>query len=78
MGDLTEAMATGDPRTQLVAMRDHLARRLEEAEDRSAAPIAARLADVVERLADLPDSEEVDSVDDLASRRTRRRAAAQG
>ena len=77
--DLVEAMASGDLRVQLTAMRDHLAGQLRDCRRADAtAPIARQLQAVVTQLEALPNSERESAVDDLAAARAARRAAAAG
>jgi hypothetical protein len=75
---LTEAMASGDQRRQLTALRDYLARRLDEpwTHGRDAAPLAQRLADVITKLAELPDPTGESEIDELERARRERRARA--
>jgi hypothetical protein len=70
----TETIASGKYDAQLLALRDHLAERLETAGHREAAPLARQLAIVLERI-NAQSKPEVSSVDDLAAKRSRRRAA---
>jgi hypothetical protein len=54
---LSAAVATGDYRKQLEALRDDLAASIEGLTERQVvhkAPLAKQLADVLQRLADLP------------------------
>jgi hypothetical protein len=71
---IREAVSTGDHTKALVALRDHLAERLESAANREAAPLARQLRDVLAEL-DAEPSEGANPVDDLAARRTARRSA---
>ncbi len=71
----SETIASGQYDAQLIALRDHLAERLESAAHREAAPLARQLAIVLERIA-AQSKPEVSSVDDLAAKRSRRRAKA--
>lgn len=75
---LPEIVATGDRRKSLEAVRDHLARNLVDAEGREVATIAKELRNVMAELYSLPGEREGSKSDELAERRARRRAAAQG
>lgn len=75
---LPSVVATGDRRKSLEAVRDLLADRLVEASTREAAPIAKELRNVMAELYSLPGEREGSKSDELAERRARRRAAAQG
>ena len=72
---LVAAVASGDRREALLALRDELARRLVDA-DRDAAPIARQLTIVLREIEQLPVPGEKSRVDDLAKRRAQRRTAA--
>ena len=67
--------ATGDRRAALVALRDHLAKTLETA-DRDVASLARQLQAVLREIDELPTLQQESTVDDLANRRTARRAKA--
>jgi hypothetical protein len=73
---LEDVVAAGDHRKSLEALRDYLARRLDEpwTHGRDAAPLAQRLTDVIEKLAALPDPAGVSQIDDLERARRERRA----
>ena len=71
---LVAAVASGDRREALLALRDELARRLVDA-DRDAAPIARQLTIVLREIEQLPVPGEKSRVDDLAKRRAVRRTA---
>jgi hypothetical protein len=73
--NFSDALKSGDHRISLEAMRDKLADSMNLAEPNEIAPIAARLQAVLAELASLP-SVEASEVDELASRRDARRAAA--
>ncbi len=75
---LPAVVATGDRRKSLEAVRDLLADRLIEAGTREAATIAKELRNVMAELYSLPGEREGSKSDELAARRDRRRAAAQG
>ena len=70
---LTKAVASGDLRKSLEALRDLLAARLEGAEARESAALARQLHEVLLRIAALPVKEK-SKLDELAKRRTRRQA----
>lgn len=67
---LGEAVRAGDLRSQMVALRDYLARRLDDfPHPRDAAPLAKQLAEVLVKLDELPDvSGEASPVVDLTAR----------
>lgn len=72
---LTQAVATGDRPVALRALRDKLARQIDESDSgRDVAALAARLQAVLNDLDNLPNTAEVSAADDLASRRRARRA----
>lgn len=71
-------MDTDTPRARLQALRDHFAARLEAAEDRDATAMGRLLRDIDADLAALPDGAEVSSADEIAERRTARRANSSG
>lgn len=73
---LREVVAAGDRRASLIALRDELAKRLQDA-DRDVAPISRQLLLVLRELDQLPTPAEESKVDELANRRARRRAASQ-
>lgn len=60
-----------DYRTRLLALRDRLETAIEGAGDRELAPLAARYADVLDRVRALPEERTGDVVDDLTARRAR-------
>lgn len=82
---LTTVVAAGDHRESLEALRDRLAREIEDGQCCKAcggpvtsqtAPLAKQLADVLKALAALPSGKEKSIDDDLAERRAARRAQA--
>lgn len=75
--EFAKTIAEGKYDAQLLALRDHLAERLESAAHREAAPLARQLAIVLERIA-AQSKPEVSRVDDLASKRAARRSEATG
>lgn len=75
---VSEAAETGDRRKALEAIRSSLATAIEAAEPRELAPLVKQLRETLAELDELPTGEERSLVDDLASRRAERRAAAQG
>ena len=78
MSDLRAEVGSGDRYRALVALRDRLAGDLEGLDARYVAPLAKQLADVIREIDSLPQSREASTVDDLASKRAARRAAASG
>ena len=72
---LADAVASGDRREALVALRDELARRLATAE-RDVPGLARQLQSVLRDIAELPAPAERSTLDEIASRRAARRAAA--
>jgi hypothetical protein len=74
MSDFAQTIKAGDYRTQLEALRDRLAEKMEDADPNVVPQYAARLQAVLEKLADLPAPERTD-VDELVERRKARRAA---
>lgn len=81
MGEIQDAAATDDRRATLVAMRDKLARDMDDAPPAVVAQIAGRLAAVLEEIDGLPDGGKVSALDELDRRRqdrvakTKRRAS---
>lgn len=73
----SEEVTSGDRRRALEALRSELAKRLPDASDREAAPLATQLRQVLSELDALNTGEEGDVVDDLAARRAARRAGTQ-
>jgi hypothetical protein len=73
---ISDAAATGDRRATLVAMRDKLARDMDDAPPAVVAQIAARLQSVLAELDGLAVSGEHDLADQLKQRRLDRLAAA--
>ncbi len=63
------AAATNNRRVTLVAMRDKLARDMDEAPPAVVAQIAGRLAAVLEEIDGLPDAQKVSPLDELDRRR---------
>lgn len=72
------AAATNDRRATLIAMRDKLARDMDEAPPAVVAQIAGRLAAVLEEIDGLPDGQKVSPLDELNRRRHDRIAKATG
>lgn len=72
-----EAASTGNRLITLQALRDALARALDDVDPRYAAPLAKQLADVMRELEDVTPAKE-SPVDELARARTARRAGAAG
>lgn len=75
---LPQVVASGNRKDSLEAIRDHLALNLADAEGREIASIAKELRAVMAELYSLPGEREGSASDDLAQRRARRRAEAQG
>ena len=63
------AAATNNRRVTFVAMRDKLARDMDEAPPAVVAQIAGRLAAVLEEIDGLPDAQKVSPLDELDRRR---------
>lgn len=74
MGDLREAVASGDRTKALLALRDELARDIENAPCSAVAPLAKQLRDVLTELETLRPKQGASKVDDLAARRAKRRS----
>lgn len=84
MGDLKDAVSSGDNRRALEAIRDQLAEKLDAGECKycggprgeasGLAALTLRLMKVMEALDAIPTEEEVSAVDDLTARRSARRA----
>lgn len=75
---LSSAVGTGDRRRALRALRDVLARTIEDAEPREVAALSRQLALVLKELDELPAAKGASSFDDLASRRAARKSTASG
>jgi hypothetical protein len=71
---LATEVASGDERRALVAMRDHLATKMEGAEPAVVAQIAGRLQAVITRIGELGGPKDGSKADELKARRERRRA----
>jgi hypothetical protein len=74
---IAEAAATGDRRKTLEAMRDKLARDMDEAPAAVVAQIAGRLSAILTELDEMPDTEKRSTLDELVARRQNRIAAAE-
>ena len=72
---LADVVADGDRRAALVALRDHLARELQNAE-RDVPALARQLRDVIREIDELPSLQQESTLDDLSTRRDARRAKA--
>lgn len=72
------AAATNNRRATLIAMRDKLARDMDEAPPAVVAQIAGRLAAVLEEIDGLPDAQKVSPLDELNRRRQGRISKATG
>lgn len=64
-----DEIASGDQRRALVALRDHLAVALDQAEGSHVAPLARELQAVLKLLAGLPIEKKATIADELARRR---------
>lgn len=74
---MSDVIAQGNRRKSLEALRDHLAKELEDSPATVAiAPMAKELRAVIEELDSLPLGKEDSPVDDLTAKRDARRAAA--
>lgn len=69
-----QVVAEGDLRASLEALRDRLAQAVDVCEPRELAGLAKQLGEVLKALASMPGVEKSE-LDDLASRRSARRAA---
>lgn len=78
MSDLPVVVSSGDRRAALVAVRDELARRLVDCDERVAASLARQLVLVLRDLDSIPSPAVESKVDDLASKRAARVARASG
>ncbi|HPU04471.1 MAG TPA: hypothetical protein PLY47_11330 [Rhodoglobus sp.] len=72
---IADAAATDDRRATLVAMRDKLARDMDEAPPAVVAQISSRLSAVLVELEELAAPEKVSALDELDRRRQSRGAA---
>ena len=72
---VADVAASGDERATLEAVRDRLARAMDEAPDAVVAQVAGRLQHVLARLAELGAPEKESLTDVLAERRAAREAA---
>jgi hypothetical protein len=75
---ISAAAATNDRRATLIAMRDKLAKDMDEAPPAVVAQIAGRLAAVLEDIDGLPDAQKVSPLDELNRRRQNRSPKAAG
>ena len=76
-GSLSEVVALGDRRASLVALRDFLAAQLLVAE-RDVPALARQLTNVLNEIDAIPAPDVESKLDDLGSKRAKRRAAASG
>ena len=76
VASLTRAAASGDRRAALEALRAHLAAAIEAADPEKIAPLAKQLRETVAEIEALPNAKEKSTSDDLAAKRSARRAAA--
>lgn len=72
MTTISDAASSGDRKRTLEAMRDKLARDMDEAPPAVVAQIAGRLAAILAELDDLGGAGEVSAFDELAKRRSHR------
>lgn len=72
MATIAEAANSDNRRATLIAMRDKLARDMDEAPPAVVAQIAGRLAAILEEIDGLPDTEKVSPLDELDRRRQKR------
>jgi len=70
------AEVQGSTREGLVALRDLLARTLEDAELKEVAALAGRLESVLLRLEAMPAAKGLSPLDEIAAKRSKRRPAA--
>ena len=73
---IADAAAGGDRRKTLEAIRDKLARDMDDAPPAVSAQLAGQLVKVLAELAELGNPEKVSALDELANRRKDRLAAA--
>lgn len=74
---LRDSLASDDPKRALTALRDHLADVIAlDPAPRDLAPLARLHRDVISTLADMAGPKEGSAADDIASRRSARRAGA--
>lgn len=73
------AVASDDRHRSLVALRDTLARAIDTCESmRDLAALSRQLTEVLEQIEGVPDKAEVSAADEVAKRRTARRAGSPG
>lgn len=72
---LPQAVASGDRRAALEALRDHLAKQLDQG-DRDHAALARQLRETLRDLDELPPLQQESALDDLSNRRAARHAKA--
>lgn len=72
---ISEAAQTGDRRATLEAIRDKLARDMDDAPPAVSAQLAGQLVKVLAELAELGDPKKVSALDELADKRKDRLAA---
>lgn len=73
-----ETFLDGKSAGPLAAIALALAGRLDDSDEKSPAAVAKELRETLDLIAKRAPAEEVDPVDDLAAKRTQRRAAASG
>lgn len=69
MATISDAATSDDRRATLIAMRDKLARDMDEAQPAVVAQIAGRLSAILEEIDGLPDAGKVSPLDELNRRR---------
>lgn len=77
-GNIVDAASSGDRRAALEAIRDRLARELQEASGPAVGMLSKELRATIAELESLPGGREASAVDDLTARRAARRANATG
>jgi hypothetical protein len=76
---LEQTVVSGDYRASLTALRDFLARELDDCDSkRDAATLAARLQAVLADIEAIPKKSEVSAADEIAARRASRRTGSTG
>ena len=72
MGDLTSAAASGDRKSTLIALRDKVARTIDECESgRDMAALSKRLMEIMDELDAMPDESAEPTAFERAMRRAR-------
>lgn len=76
MAEFADVISEGDRRRSLEALRDKLARAMDEASSGVVPQVAAQLRATLKEIAELPDGKKVTTADELRDRRKARLAAA--